>query len=531
MITVRDVWRGALPDGTELLAGGAGLERRVEWATALRTRPPAFDAVKGGEIAFVPVKSIRLLDERLDLAQVMASLAEKGGVAVVIVGDASSEAIAVADRMMLPLLKLPAHAAIPDMLNTTVRYVLDQRTRLHEKEHELRLELTELALAGAGVAAIVERLAGICACAVVWQGPDGAVLQRVGTVAESDADLSASRDMLQRWLAGVVLSAADPPVREFESGAATRLVAPIPLRSGVGGYISVVASGTGLQLARIGVARAAAAAAIELDRERAVLAARDDIEGDIVGALLSGAFASEDAVVERARRLGVDVEGTNTVAVIAAETPRLDTVVAACRKWAESKLPGAPVTVFAERICIVVTGDDAAAAGVVDAMRALAADVVSMNPGLGLAVGVGRAHPGVAGVRVSHDEAVQAAVMGRRLYGLGSTVAFAELGLHRLLFAMAGHAELRAFHEATMGTLRAYDAKSDGEFITTLEAFFACHGSPTEMAGRLHVHRNTVLYRLRRIAEVGGIDLDDPMTRLRLHLSLRVGDVLEAPGG
>ncbi|MBV8196172.1 MAG: PucR family transcriptional regulator, partial [Candidatus Dormibacteraeota bacterium] len=90
-ITVKDVWRGVLPEGTELLAGGAGLERRVEWACALRTRPPAFDAVKGGEIAFVPVRSIKVLDERLDLPQVMTGLAEKGGVAVAVLGDVSAD--------------------------------------------------------------------------------------------------------------------------------------------------------------------------------------------------------------------------------------------------------------------------------------------------------------------------------------------------------------------------------------------------------------------------------------------------------
>src|SRR6202030_4658350 len=86
-ITVKDVWRGVLPAGTDLLGGGGGLERRVEWACALRTRPPAFEAVKGGEIAFGPVKSIRLLDERLDLPQVMVSFAEKGGVAGAVGAD------------------------------------------------------------------------------------------------------------------------------------------------------------------------------------------------------------------------------------------------------------------------------------------------------------------------------------------------------------------------------------------------------------------------------------------------------------
>jgi purine catabolism regulator len=62
--------------------------------------------------------------------------------------------------------------------------------------------------------------------------------------------------------------------------------------------------------------------------------------------------------------------------------------------------------------------------------------------------------------------------------------------------------------------------------MLTLEAFFACHGSPTDMATRLHLHRNTVMYRLRRIEEIGQIDLNDADTRLNLHLCLRIADVL-----
>src|SRR6202140_5932229 len=104
-LTVKDVWRGVLPPGTGLLGGGGGLERRAEWACALRTRPPAFEAVKGGEIAFVPVKSIRLLVERLDLPPIMVSFAEKGGVAVAGVGDVSLESIAGPDRRLMPLLR------------------------------------------------------------------------------------------------------------------------------------------------------------------------------------------------------------------------------------------------------------------------------------------------------------------------------------------------------------------------------------------------------------------------------------------
>jgi purine catabolism regulator len=62
--------------------------------------------------------------------------------------------------------------------------------------------------------------------------------------------------------------------------------------------------------------------------------------------------------------------------------------------------------------------------------------------------------------------------------------------------------------------------------LLTLRAYLAGNGSPTEAADRLHLHRNTVLYRLGRIEEIAGVDLRDPEVRLSLHLALKIEDVL-----
>jgi len=120
--------------------------------------------------------------------------------------------------------------------------------------------------------------------------------------------------------------------------------------------------------------------------------------------------------------------------------------------------------------------------------------------------------------------------MGRRVLGAGRSVRFADLGRHRLLCARAQQPELTDVYEDVLGPLASYDARGSGGLLATLEAYFACHGSPTEVAQRLRVHRNTVLYRLRRIEEVGRLHLDDASTRLNLHLCLRIRDVMQAQG-
>jgi purine catabolism regulator len=532
-ITVKDVWRGALPDGTELLAGGGGLERRVEWACALRTRPPAFDAVKGGEIAFVPVRSIKLLDERLDLQQVMTSFAEKGGVAIAVLGTVSAESIDLADRLVMPLLRLPDPVHIADAHHACVRFILDQRALLHERAQELQSVLMQLALSGAGAPVIVDRLADVTRLDAVWLDAAGSVRHSAGMDGSAAAALAISQaPALRRWGDTIAMLAADPPVREFEGDAdgPGMLASTIPGRQGVAGYVATIGPTAQLdQVARMATSRAASACAIELDRERAVSETRDRLEGEFIESLLAGSYTSEDAALERAQRLGIDL--SRPFAVVSMRGSRPDSAfenaaLRAVRSLVAHRDISALISAHAGAICVILVleaFDEASLARLVQAIRADCAGVTH-DPGTSL--GVGRPHTGVVGVRSSFREAEQALAMGRRVLGAGRVVSFADLGLHRLLFAISGQPELVDFYDDTVGSLVDYDRRTGADLMATLDAFFLCLGSPTETAQRMHLHRNTVLYRLRRIEEIGGLKLDDAATRLNLQLCLRIRDVL-----
>jgi purine catabolism regulator len=123
-------------------------------------------------------------------------------------------------------------------------------------------------------------------------------------------------------------------------------------------------------------------------------------------------------------------------------------------------------------------------------------------------------------------EASQALDLGQRLFGAGKVTAFDELGLYTFLLRSHSPEALHALHATTLGRVAAYDATRGAELVQTLEAYFASRCSPDATAKRLHLHRNSLLYRLRRIEEIAGVRLEDPETRLLLHLALRVGQVL-----
>jgi hypothetical protein len=69
--------------------------------------------------------------------------------------------------------------------------------------------------------------------------------------------------------------------------------------------------------------------------------------------------------------------------------------------------------------------------------------------------------------------------------------------------------------------LLAYDAKNNGHLVETLQAYLDSFGDVTAAAVRVYVHPNTFRYRLRRLAQIGELDLQDPEARFAALLQLR----------
>ncbi|QUQ64113.1 PucR family transcriptional regulator [Kutzneria sp. CA-103260] len=94
-----------------------------------------------------------------------------------------------------------------------------------------------------------------------------------------------------------------------------------------------------------------------------------------------------------------------------------------------------------------------------------------------------------------------------------------------LLIASAP-AAARRLANAVLGGILALERRERETLLTTLQAWLEQGGSPAAAAGLLHCHRNTVGYRLRRVAELTDRDLGRPADVARLHLALDIVDVL-----
>src|SRR5215469_8978144 len=107
--SVRNIMTLLVSREAHLVAGGEGLDRRVTWAMRMRARLPAFESVRGGELALLGLSQLRRLDETLP--HLLRSLHKEGVAAVAIAatsGEAlGNEALTIADQLHLPLILLP----------------------------------------------------------------------------------------------------------------------------------------------------------------------------------------------------------------------------------------------------------------------------------------------------------------------------------------------------------------------------------------------------------------------------------------
>lgn len=118
------------------------------------------------------------------------------------------------------------------------------------------------------------------------------------------------------------------------------------------------------------------------------------------------------------------------------------------------------------------------------------------------------------------QEAGHARQMAARRGGRTRVVAGEEIAAHQLLLAVLP-GELRgALRRRVLGPVLDYDAEHGGSLLTTLAVFLDCAGSWAKAAAKLHVHVNTLRYRIGRIEQLADIDLDDFGQRVDVYLAL-----------
>jgi PucR family transcriptional regulator, purine catabolism regulatory protein len=161
---------------------------------------------------------------------------------------------------------------------------------------------------------------------------------------------------------------------------------------------------------------------------------------------------------------------------------------------------------------------------------------MASNAGSPVRRGVGRAVP-VREIVRSLDEARFAleAKRAAREGGVDSDASsdpseyiatYRDLGSYQLLLALQSHDALRRFCDSILGPIEAMENAYGGELLRSLQVFIEANGQWERAARQLFCHRHTLRYRIRKIEELTGRDLESAIDRIEFYLALRARTLL-----
>ena len=287
----------------------------------------------------------------------------------------------------------------------------------------------------------------------------------------------------------------------------------------------------------------------ELGKERIRLETELGARGDFVDDLVSGHYGSVELLLQRARYLGADLaEGALVMVVdiddfaryLARRRPKepaiqelkrrlADAVRLQTRQLFSNFLVGPRsdnVILFLG--CAEGEGPEELLEKAQLLAKGVQRYVKGLLPDLTVSVGVGGFKQDPAQLPEAYSEAQVALEIGHRIHGPSSVSTFGQTGTYKLLFRVLQEnpEELEAFYGETLEPVVHYDSRYGTELVQTLITYLGNDASTVRTAGDLFAHRHTIRYRLDRVSELTGLDVDKSEDRERLTLGIKAMQLL-----
>jgi sugar diacid utilization regulator len=408
--------------------------------------------------------------------------------------------------------------------------------------------LSGLALQDADLAGVVQLISDrmTATVAVVTQLMD--VLTAAAPGMSADQAAAAVREHVVHPRLGQVLRASRLSQRPLRlpnvGGTPAIIVAPILVGDEVPSYLITIDPADNLfgeDMSLLVTEHAATICGVILGRERVVAAAARRVRDDLVEGLLLGRGRDHADTSRWAAHLGYDPARDHNVMAVAFDLPAppaaspADLTAQRQRIWESiehfvaTRAPDAIVSARESEVVIVAAAPDEPGPVAMDARRlahACLARLAELFPAAKVVIGIGGPCRDPREVARSYAQAQRTTQTLRRLGRHGTVSAFGDLGILRLLLQVPDLSELRSFAADVLGKLAVHEQEHKSEYLTTLACYFRENNSPQRASRILHVHPNTVAYRVKRIEEITGLRLDNYTDRLIAQVALEIFDAL-----
>ncbi|MDO5734653.1 MAG: PucR family transcriptional regulator ligand-binding domain-containing protein [Eubacteriales bacterium] len=466
-----------------------------------------------------------------------------------------------AERLELPLIEFPVDytlAQISNYVNNELRVREDSIIRQHMRIHEMLLNST---LSGGSLKDIVMQLVELVGNPILvlddaWQlleyaetGSERVPLEKLFLLAKSQAPFPTEfMETLPRDAASFRKSI----YRTIQVGSEEfpLMILPVRIEYTTYGYIVCPMLNRDLgHLDYIALEQAVTVVALERSKAQQFEEYKRMIRYDFFEDLLEGRIESAKAGQHLAELHGMSADRPHLVIVIKVQALKEQTIADMVAKQVllgqvmrrmtqevheACQDKGRHVTVFQRGHKIVLflqlfqdEHEQFSTGPIKDLILAIQSRIMKMSERPKTLIGVGRVAEEISELSRGYHEACEAMRIQEGFSDSTAIAWYENLMVYQLLESGVPQSFLEDFYRRTVGRLEAYDRENESNLTEALQAYIAADGNISQAADRLFMHRNTMLYRVKKIEEVLQSDLKDWNQMLELQLGFYIAQLLK----
>ena len=538
MITVQDILE--IPElNLRLLAGHKSTSNPVRWVHITEVPDPT-KWLKGGELLLTTGYSF-VGSEEQQVAQIkrlidhnISGLGFGTGFSFDKVPPAI---VAVAEEYGFPLFEVPYHVPFLAITEAVASKIVNEQYSLLQRSLAVHEKLTKIVLEEKGLEAILSTLSALVGCSAVLFDFHGVVLCEAAYRRHLGAELIAD---LWRMIGDRRADRQNFALSMEGVGSGVQ-VYPVVASHRIGAFLAVVKdSGDFSEYDRIILHNVVTVTALELVKKKAVAETEKRLAGDFFDELIASDLYEEE-IARRLAFFGLEPQSPHLIVLVdidAQEDEAAERTDAAAADIKE-RLHWTVDEFMARRdvLCISASRSDSVVIlvqpGKVDAREIirlageLQTVITEMLPEISVSIGIGRPHRKLIDLRQSYYEASYA-IKIRKLKGEPRVIAsFDDLGSYGLLLGLQDTLSLEVFYDSVLGKLQDYDEQNSSDLVKSLACFLEANGHWGDAAEKLYVHRHTLRYRMKRVEEITGRDLNQSQDRMEFWLALKAKELID----
>ncbi|QUW23600.1 PucR family transcriptional regulator ligand-binding domain-containing protein [Sporosarcina sp. Marseille-Q4063] len=151
--------------------------------------------------------------------------------------------------------------------------------------------------------------------------------------------------------------------------------------------------------------------------------------------------------------------------------------------------------------------------------------ITQKNGSLNVIIAKGNFYEDYENIHKSYEESLTVIQLAQ-LHNNRFLYKYKEIGAYKIIMGVQNRTLIESFRQNMLGQLYRYDDLRNTDYVSFLRIFLEENGSTSKISERLFIHRNTVLYKIKKVERLLDMDATNPFTKTNLYMAFLIEDVL-----